>query len=212
MTLTDRIPLAALLSVSCHASAIKSCADRAANGEIFAYPTETIYGLGGRADRSDVERRIRDAKGRKKSSPFILVAPNTACLDYLGLQFTPNAAILAQTFWPGNLTMVLSARGVPEGVGVRITGHPFIATLCGMINVPLFSTSANRGDCPYVNDPDAIFAEFDGRIDFMVDAGVLPDSLPSTIVRVRADDGVEILREGSVSRERIRQALEETTR
>ncbi len=201
--MTDRISLSSLLSRGYPTAHLKTCAGRVKNGAIFVYPTETIYGIGGRADNAEVERRIRGIKERKKLSPFIVVAGNRNCFGPLGLRFSRSAEILAEEFWPGNLTLVLPAKDALGGIGVRVSNHPFVVALCAELGAPVFSTSANRGDSPYVNDPDAIFATFDGKIDFMVDAGVLPAGRPSTVVRIRADDSVEVLREGILSREQV---------
>lgn len=201
--MTDRIPLASLLSGGHPTAGLKTCAGRVKNGAVFVYPTETIYGIGGRADSVEVERRIRSIKERKKPSPFIVIAGNRNCFGPLGLRFSRSAEVLAEEFWPGNLTLVLPAKDVPDGIGVRVSNHPFVAALCAEIGAPVFSTSANLGDLPYVNDPDVIFATFDGTVDFMVDAGVLPASRPSTVVRIRADGTVDVIREGIVSREQV---------
>ncbi len=205
--MTERIPLVSLLSGEHSSSLMKACVGRVKNGAVFVHPTETIYGIGGRADSREVERRIRSIKERKKPSPFIIIAGNRNCFDPLGLSFSRSAAILAEEFWPGNLTLVLPSKDAPEGIGVRVSNHPFVVALCAELGVPIFSTSANLSDSPYVNDPDAIFATYNGAADFMVDAGVLPVSQPSTVVRIRADDSVAILREGAVPREQILHAL-----
>jgi L-threonylcarbamoyladenylate synthase len=178
-------------------------ANRVMKGAVFIYPTETIYGIGGRADSRAVEKHIRLIKERNKPSPFIAIAVDKQYLSSLGLQFPPKAELLAQKFWPGNLTLILPAYNAPDGIGVRVSNHPFISALFTTLNVPIFSTSANISDQPYANDPDAIFRMFDGKVDFMVDAGVLPESRPSTVVRVNGNDTVEILREGVVSKESV---------
>jgi L-threonylcarbamoyladenylate synthase len=178
-------------------------ADRVAKNAVFIYPTETIYGIGGRADNTAVERRIRSIKERQKVSPLILIADDIKKFKSFHLHFSPNAQRLADKYWPGNLTLVLPSNTIPDGVGVRISDHPFITALLSEMRVPIFSTSANLSDQPYVNDPDAIYMLFEGNVDFMIDAGVLPGSKPSTVVKVNQDDSVEILREGVIVKEEI---------
>jgi tRNA A37 threonylcarbamoyladenosine synthetase subunit TsaC/SUA5/YrdC len=73
--------------------------------------------------------------------------------------------------------------------------------------MPIFSTSANISDELYKNDPDEIFRVFDGNVDFFIDAGFLPESKPSTIVKIKADDSFEVLREGAILRRQIINAL-----
>jgi L-threonylcarbamoyladenylate synthase len=200
--LTERIPCAPLLAGQ-YGTSIADLARRIENGAVFIYPTETVYGIGGRSDRLDVERRIRSVKERRSSAPFILLAANRNRFEAAGLSFSGNAELLAGKFWPGNLTLVLASPAAPDGIAVRVSNHPFIAALDAVLQVPVFSTSANLSNSPYVNDPDTIFSVFCGRVDFMIDAGVLPESRPSTVVRVRADDSIEIVRQGILPVESI---------
>jgi len=178
-----------------------------AAGEVFVYPTETLYGIGGRADSAAVEQRIRFVKDRRKSSPLILLADTVERFQALHLIFPAQARILARKFWPGKITLVVPYANGGGDVGIRVSDHPFVTAFCKSLALPLFSTSANVSDDPYVNNPDAIYSAFNGKIDFMVDAGMLPESLPSTVVRIDTDDSVTILREGKVSSESIMKAL-----
>jgi L-threonylcarbamoyladenylate synthase len=196
--LTERIPLVSLLEGPEAKTRMDSLSDRVSNGAVFVYPTETIYGIGARADSPVAEQRIRSIKERRKPSPFILIASDMKYFDGFGLVFPQNARKLADRFWPGNLTLILQSETSPNGVGIRVSDHPFITALYKVFYVPVFSTSANISDTPYVNDPDSIFRMFDGRIDFMVDAGTLTESKPSTIVRVNGDDTIEMVREGAI--------------
>jgi L-threonylcarbamoyladenylate synthase len=202
---TDRIPLASVLSSD--RSVLARIADRIRNNDVFVYPTETIYGIGGRSDSKTVEQRIVSIKGRTKSSPFIRIAANLSGFSLLKLQFPEKAGMLAEKFWPGNLTLIVPSNNNSNGVGIRISDHPFISALNTELGIPVFSTSANISDRPYVNDPDAIFRIFDGMVDFMIDAGSLPESKPSTIVKLFSDGGFEIVREGAIPKEKIIEAL-----
>ncbi|HUI91895.1 MAG TPA: L-threonylcarbamoyladenylate synthase [Chitinivibrionales bacterium] len=201
--MTERIPLDALLSGADAGTRMTALANRVMNGAVFIYPTETIYGIGGRADSKEVENRIRSIKERQKVSPLILIADDIKQFKSFHLNFPPNAKLLADKFWPGNITLVLPAKNRPDGIGVRISDYPFITTLYTHIDVPIFSTSVNLSDQPYVNDPDTIYKLFDGKIDFMVDAGKLPESKPSSVVKVNEDGEVEIVREGVIPKEKI---------
>jgi L-threonylcarbamoyladenylate synthase len=199
--LTDRIPLASVLSGD--RSVLARIIDRIKSGQVFVYPTETIYGIGGRADFAPVEERIVSIKSRKKESAFILVAADVSSFSSFDLLFPPKAKLLAGKFWPGNLTLILPSKQNARGFGVRISNHPFISAVCGELNVPLFSTSANMSGEPYSGDPDGIFKKFDDRVDFFIDAGFLPESKPSTIVKVTADDSCEVLREGAIGQSQV---------
>jgi L-threonylcarbamoyladenylate synthase len=178
-------------------------ADRVAKNAVFIYPTETIYGIGGRGDTESVEKRIRSIKERKKHAPLILIADDSKRFKTFKLNFPSNAKLLAKRFWPGNLTLVLPSDKSNDGIAVRVSNHPFFIALYERLDVPIFSTSANLSDQPYVNDPEAIYMIFEGKVDFMVDAGKLPESKPSTVVKVNQDDSIEILREGVIVKEEI---------
>lgn len=182
-----------------HRKMLKEVAGRISRGEVFVYPTETIYGIGGRFDDPEVYRKIIAAKVRPHEQAMILVAGRRDALDRLDLTFPPAARELASAWWPGPLTMVLPSKEHPEGVAVRVSDHPLLAALATHVNVPLYSTSANVSGSPYVPDPDAIYTLMKDRVDFMIDAGTLPDSKPSTVVRVTGDNAVSVLREGSIA-------------
>jgi L-threonylcarbamoyladenylate synthase len=205
MTLTDRIPLADVLSRD--RTLLLRVAERVKNNEVFAYPTETIYGIGGRADGAAAEDRIKSIKGRLKQTPFILLAADLNDFSSYDVVFPSTARVLARKFWPGNLTLVLPWKNRESGAGIRISNHPFIAALCGELHMPVFSTSANISGAEYKNDPDEIFSAFNGKIDFFIDAGKLPESVPSTIVKINGDGSFEILRIGAISSESIAKAL-----
>ena len=203
----DRIPLRSLLGPengACSAR-MKELAARIANGALFVYPTETIYGIGGCFGVPGVGEKIFLAKKRATGSPLILIAPERASFDALSLIFPPAAEALSRAFWPGMLTLVLpsSRSNGPGGIGVRVSKHPFIKALFKYCNLPIYSTSANMSGEPYVNDTDLIYGQFSDAVDFMVDAGPLPDSPPSTVVKVGEDNTVTVLREGAISAAKI---------
>jgi L-threonylcarbamoyladenylate synthase len=169
-----------------------------AGGAVFVYPTETIYGIGGSLSVPGVREKIFLAKKRDHAAPLIILASERKYFNRLPLIFPPAAESLAREFWPGMLTLVLPSALEPDGIAVRVSSHPFITALFRYCSAPIYSTSANMSGKPYVNDPDVIFSQFSGVVDFMVDAGPLPGSLPSTIVKVSENNEAEILREGVV--------------
>ena len=173
-------------------------AERIADGAVFIYPTDTIYGIGGRFDRASVLDTIIAAKERSPGQQMILIAGSIDSFASLGIHFSDIAYELAKRFWPGLLTLVLPSTKYPAGIGIRVSGHPFIMALNTLFSVPLFSTSANITGIPYNPDPDTIFTAVGSRVDFMIDAGILPPSMPSTVVRIGEKEDVTILREGCV--------------
>jgi L-threonylcarbamoyladenylate synthase len=197
----ERISLTALFSHKGPRDPMRQLVQRVKDGAIFVYPTETIYGIGGIVS-PQVEQRILDAKQRPQSNQMLLIAAQAKAFLDLGLYFGPAAEALARAFWPGRLTLVLkNSRG--GTTGVRVSNHPFLLALAKHYNMPIYSTSANISSQPYVNDPDAIYRNFCTRVDFMIDAGTLPPSLPSTVVKIEDDGSFDILRSGAVSEAEI---------
>jgi L-threonylcarbamoyladenylate synthase len=201
--MSKKIILQSLISGEDADGLLQSVVSRIEAGEVFVYPTETIYGIGGRADSEDVRKKIIKAKRRPPELPLILLAGHKKIFMDFNVRFSPLAQTLARHFWPGNLTMVLPFENSASTIGVRVSDHPFIQALYKTLQIPLFSTSANLSGQAYVNDPAAIYSLFEKNVDCMIDAGVLPPSPPSTVIKIRSDDTVEIVREGKVSKEQI---------
>ncbi len=159
-------------------------------GGVVLYPTQTVYGLGGRAEDAEAALRIAAIKGRPPGNLIVLALdPPLAG----GL-----ARALADALWPGPLTLVVPAwAGLPEAVlgpdgtvAVRPPLHPVALALVRAVG-PITSTSANPSGAPTVRIP----RELDLPVDAVLDVGPLPPSPPSTVVR--ADSG-RVLREGAV--------------
>lgn len=171
-------------------------------GAVVLYPTETVYGLGGRASDAASAQRIAELKGRGLQPLIVLLDGLTA--RALLPQLPEPGRALAARHWPGPLTLVVPKAlcaaipgGVAEevlagadGLGVRWSGHPVAEALVGAVG-PITSTSAN----PH-GDPTPLRAE-DCRlsVDAVVDGGALAPSLPSTLVDAR--DG-RVLRQGAL--------------
>ncbi len=175
-------------------------------GAVFVYPTETIYGIGGLAIDQAVFKRVLAVKKRPPENSFILIASKRDCISGLKPRFSMKAEQLASRFWPGPLTMVLFCESSGEETAVRITDHPFVAEVNTFFRYPLVSTSANISGELYNADPDHIFTIFSDSVDFMFDAGWLPPSKPSTVVKT-VNNSIDIIRAGAVSQEQISSCL-----
>ena len=203
----DKIPLDAILNGPSADRILGRICNRINAEEIFIYPTETIYGIGGRADKEDVRQKITAAKKRKSDHKMVLLAGKKETFFQYNVDFPPAAQILSNEFWPGFLTLVLPVKNENQTLAVRISSHPFIQAIFTRICVPIFSTSANISGTDYKNDPEEIFSVFSRSADFMVDAGILPSSPPSTIVGVAPDNTVKIVREGAISAGQIKSVI-----
>ena len=145
-----------LLDPATQADAIEVAAQRLAEGGLVALPTETVYGLGARADRDDAVARIFAAKGRPADHPLIVHVPNQAAALYFVTTFPPVAQRLVEAFWPGPLTVIVprhpdmarAAAGGQDTIGLRCPDHPVARQLleaCAQKDIlGIAAPSANR--------------------------------------------------------------------
>jgi L-threonylcarbamoyladenylate synthase len=183
-------------------------------GELVAFPTETVYGLGARADDPAAIARVFAAKGRPADNPLIVHVAALEELDRVAADITPLARTLLAHFAPGPLTVVLKARpdvpstvtGGLDTVAVRIPDHPVALALLRALDLPLAAPSANRSSRPSPTTAAHVLADLDGVIAAVIDGGPTSIGLESTVVDARGTHPL-VLREGGVSREDLRALL-----
>jgi L-threonylcarbamoyladenylate synthase len=161
------------------------------DGRLVAFPTETVYGLGARADCPAAMDRLYEVKGRvpeKKST--LLVASVEEARAYA--VFDAGADALAREFWPGPLTLVL-----PDGrggdVGLRCPDHADTRAMLGLVGAPVAVPSANPAGEPPASCAAQVLDYFDGRIAAVLDGGTSQIGAASCVVRLSAA-GLEVLR------------------
>jgi L-threonylcarbamoyladenylate synthase len=174
-------------------------------GDIVGFPTETVYGLGARADRSEAVLRIYEKKGRPPENPSIVHAATADAALALADGVPAGVRDLAAALWPGPLTLVLPVRSgavAPEvtargpTIAVRVPAHPVALALLEACSLPVAAPSANRSST--ISPTTAEHVEKSLGADFLVlDAGPTGFGIESTIVDVTADPWV-ILRRGSI--------------
>ena len=172
-------------------------------GEVIAFPTDTLYGVGGDALSSDAVRRVQMAKQRdaNKAMPVLLAAADDVMR--LAAVWPVVAARLATRYWPGALTLVVPAHPhLPEGVraggtvALRVPGHAALRGLIARAGCPLIGTSANiSGEPAALTANDAARALGDGGA-LVLDGGAVGGA-PSTVVAAERD-AVRVLREGAI--------------
>lgn len=184
---------------------------------VLAYPTETVYGLGGGADFESV-RNLVALKSRPPGKPFLMLVAGVDMLARLDLRLTHAASMLAARFWPGPLTLVLPGgekrvppelRGPEGGVAVRWTSHASLARLIRAYGDPITSTSANRPGTPPADSAATIVRDWrdaitSGRLR-VLDGGRLEQSEPSTVVDCMGQRP-RIIRPGAISAATLRSA------
>ena len=180
------------------------------NGQLVAFPTETVYGLGANALDPLAVAAIFKAKGRPGDNPLIVHVANLNDLLPLVSALPKLAELLFHAFAPGPLTLVLpKSRIVPDlvtagldTVAVRIPAHPVARRLIELSGVPVAAPSANRSGRPSPIWSWHVEADLAGRIPFIIDAGDSPFGLESTVVDVTGDVPV-ILRPGTITARQI---------
>ena len=174
-------------------------------GQVVAFPTETVYGLGARADEGTAIDALCELKARprEKKLTILIPDPDTWWRHVAGL--SAEAGALAAAFWPGPLTLV-----VPDGrggcVGLRCPDLPVTRRMLRLAGVPVAAPSANLSGQVPATTAQGVMRAFGGRISAVLDGGQARLKVASTVVRVDAD-GVEVLREGALSEGQIREAL-----
>jgi L-threonylcarbamoyladenylate synthase len=184
-------------------------------GELVAFPTETVYGLGADATNARAVSAIFEAKGRPRFNPLISHVADVTAAGRLG-KLTEHGRRLADAFWPGPLTLVLEKR--PEcpvadlataglaTVAVRVPAHPIAQRLLAAANVPVAAPSANRSGHVSPTTAAHVAADLADRVAMILDGGPTAVGLESTVVDVTGKAPV-ILRLGGVSREAIAKVI-----
>ncbi|MBC9247800.1 threonylcarbamoyl-AMP synthase [Paracoccus sp. 11-3] len=199
-------------------SGIARAAELLAAGETVAIPTETVYGLAGDAHSGDAVARIYDAKGRPSFNPLIVHLPDMGAANQIAV-FGPEAALLADAFWPGALTLVLPLRpdaGIAslvtaglDTIALRVPADDTAQRLLRQFGGPVAAPSANASgrisptSADHVLDPDG---GLNGRIAAVLDAGPCPVGVESTIVGW-VHGQATLLRPGGIPAEAIKAAL-----
>jgi L-threonylcarbamoyladenylate synthase len=185
-------------------------------GEVIAYPTETFYGLGADPTNAAAIERIYAIKGRRAGEALPLIAMDVDALLELGAQPPRLARQLAETFWPGALTLVLPiAPGrFPDAltaggttIAVRVPDHPVARAIASIAGGLITSTSANRSGQPPASTADEVHAALGDDVGVLVDGGATPGGAPSTIVDVTSETP-RLVRAGVVPWERVLESLQ----
>ncbi|WP_121062788.1 L-threonylcarbamoyladenylate synthase [Chachezhania antarctica] len=188
------------------------------SGALVAFPTETVYGLGGDARRGEAVAGIYAAKGRPSFNPLIAHVPDADAARRI-VEWPDIAEALASAFWPGPLTLVLPLRpghGIAglttaglDTLAVRVPAHPAAQALLSAAGTPLAAPSANPSGRISPTTADHVLAGLDGRIAAVLDAGPTTVGLESTIVGLDGPTPT-LLRPGGLAAEDIEAHLGQT--
>lgn len=180
-------------------------------GEVIAFPTETVYGLGADATNEEAVNKIFEAKGRPSDNPLIVHVASIDQAKKYTHEWPIEAEKLAQEFWPGPLTIVLKKKGplaktVTAGlntVGIRMPNHPIAKQLIEESGLPLAAPSANSSGKPSPTSAIHVKQDLQEKIAGIVDGGETGVGLESTVLDLTNPSTPLILRPGGVSKEQL---------
>ena len=183
-------------------------------GGLVAFPTETVYGLGGDALNSESSKKIYAAKGRPSDNPLIVHIGNMKALEKIVKEIPKDAVSLADAFWPGPLTMIFNKSDVVpyettgglDTVAVRFPSNKIAAAFIEASGGYIAAPSANISGRPSPTEAKFVIEDMDGRIDMIIDGGQSDVGLESTIVDLTEGHPV-ILRPGYITKEMLEEAL-----
>lgn len=183
-------------------------------GGLVAFPTETVYGLGGDALNPHSSEKIYSAKGRPSDNPLIVHIADMKDLDAIVREVPESAVRLAEKFWPGPLTMILykselvpyETTGGLDTVAVRMPVHRVAQELIRVAGGYVAAPSANLSGRPSPTVAKYVIEDMDGRIDMIIDGGDVEIGLESTIVDLTAEKPT-ILRPGYITRQMLEDVL-----
>jgi L-threonylcarbamoyladenylate synthase len=188
-------------------------------GKVVAYPTESSYGLGVDATNGEALRALFVLKNRPPFKPFPILLPDTRSLGKYVKPTPANVRKLVKKYWPGALTIVLPASGLPTelmnrdgGVGFRVTGHPLASKLVKGFGGCITTTSANPGGKPSARNAAEVANYFRDADLCVLDGGPAPGGQASTVIELSAEEGPKLLRAGPISWDEIESILLETKR
>lgn len=198
---------------------IKEAAQNLTKNEVIAFPTETVYGLGGNAKSDEAVLKIFEAKGRPGDNPLIIHISDRKQIKSFVKAIPEKAILLMDAFWPGPLTIILenksgvlseNATAGLSTVAVRMPDHPIALALIEESGLPLAAPSANLSGKPSPTTAAHVADDLTGRIAGIVDGGATGVGLESTVVDCTVDIPV-ILRPGGVTKEQLEEVVGEVS-
>jgi L-threonylcarbamoyladenylate synthase len=195
-------------------SSISLAIDALKHGQLIHLPTETVYGLGARADQAMAVARVFEAKGRPRFNPLIVHIASLGAAEVIG-EFDDRAKALAKAFWPGPLTLVVPIRSKAkvcdlalsglDSVALRIPSHPLALKILEGVPFGVVAPSANRSGRPSPTRVTDAMAETGDRVEVSVDGGECEIGLESTVISLMG--AARYLRPGAITRLQIESVI-----
>ena len=185
-------------------------------GQVVAFPTDTVYGIGAHAFLPQAVAMLYDIKGRPPTKPIPLLLGSAAQVGDVALELPPDLHTLARAHWPGGLTVVLRkgprvpsiASAGRDSIGVRVPDHPFVRALIREVGAPIATTSANLSGRPAPATAQEVLSGLQSGVDLIVDGGPCRGGVPSTVLDLTRHPPL-VVREGAVSVDSLRRTIGE---
>lgn len=183
-------------------------------GEVIAFPTETVYGLGAKLSDAQALKKIYEIKGRPSDNPLIVHIAELEWIYDLAVDIPKDFFTLQQLFWPGPLTFVLKRNPKVDGtvsaglptIAVRMPCHPIALKLLELLQEPIAAPSANLSGRPSPTTAAHVFEDLQGKIPLLIDGGSCEVGIESTVLSLVQEEPL-LLRPGSISKEALEKAL-----
>ncbi|MDD4230102.1 MAG: L-threonylcarbamoyladenylate synthase [Dehalococcoidales bacterium] len=197
------------------AEQVAVAAETLLSGGVVAFPTDTVYGLGALYDNSKAVRRIFDIKGRERTKALPLIVANRNQLEDVACSERACVVLLMQAFWPGPLTLVLpktkrvgcDVTGGLDTVAVRMPDHPVALMLAIRAGGAICATSANISGREASLTACEVERQLGSSVDYIIRCDAVGSGIPSTIIDATGDK-IRIIREGTITREKISRICE----
>lgn len=198
-----------------NADQIAEAAIHLENGEVIAFPTETVYGLGAVSTNEEAVKKIFIAKGRPADNPLIIHVSNRNQVTHYVKNIPEKAKLVMDHFWPGPCTIILekdgplalSVTGGLSTVGVRMPDHPIALKLIEAVGIPLAAPSANSSGKPSPTSAEHVKRDLEGKIKGIIDGGLTGVGLESTVLDLTDPENPTILRPGGVPHEELEKVI-----
>lgn len=180
---------------------INEAAELINRGEIIAFPTETVYGLGADAFNAEACKKIYEVKGRPNNKPLSFMVANREMIEDI-VVVSKLADKLINTFLPGALTIILPSINKNSTIGIRMPDNEIALALIKSAGCPIAAPSANLSGQAAPVSAQEVFESFNGTIPLILDGGICQCGISSTIIDLTGKEPF-ILREGAIKNEDI---------
>lgn len=179
------------------------------NGDVVAFPTDTVYGVGVDPFQPKAVRKLYQIKGRPIDKPIPILVGSTDAVERVAQNLPPTFAQLAERFWPGGLTLIVEAKSLPpevtaggDTVGIRMPDHPLALALLHRFGGAIATTSANKSDAPPAISAEEVQSELGALVGIILDGGQTSTRIASTVLDLSVSPP-QIRRQGGISMDQL---------